>query len=51
MGKKKAKRLATTLVKEMAREQVGQPKQTRVIPDRRRREKHKKKLEDMDDGA
>jgi hypothetical protein len=46
--KKKVKRFrAVTAVKEMARERIGTPPPTRVVPDRTKRtkEKHKPTLE------
>ena len=53
-GKKKTKRFrAVTAVKELARERIGTPPPTRVIPDRRKgtKDKHKptlrKLLEDL----
>jgi len=48
--KKKIKRFrAVTVVKEMAREQIGTPPPTRVVPDRKKRkkEKHKPTLGDL----
>jgi hypothetical protein len=47
MVKKKSKRFrAVTAVKEMARERIGTPRPTRVVPDRKKskREKHKPTL-------
>jgi hypothetical protein len=48
--KKRTKRFrAVTAVKEMAREQIGTPPPTQVVPDRkkRRKEKHKPTLEKL----
>ena len=48
--KKKIKRFrAVTVVKEMAREQIGTPPPTQVVPDRKKRkkEKHKPTLGDL----
>ena len=48
--KKKVKRFrAVTAVKEMARERVGMPPPTQVVPDRKKRkkEKHKATLEKL----
>lgn len=36
----------TKLVKEMARDRIGPPKPVQVIPDKRKRVKHKKKEEE-----
>ncbi len=46
MGKKKKKRLAVTIIKEMARERVGAPPPTRRAPDakKQRKQKHKPTL-------
>ncbi len=46
MGKKKKKRLAVTIIKEMARERVGAPPATRRGPDakKQRKQKHKPTL-------
>jgi hypothetical protein len=42
--KKKSKRfLAVTAVKEMARERIGTPPPTQVVPDRKKRKKEKHK--------
>jgi hypothetical protein len=42
--KKKSKRFrAVTAVKEMARERIGTPPPTQVVPDRKKREKEKHK--------
>jgi hypothetical protein len=48
--KKKKKRFrAVSLVKEMARERIGTPPPTQVVPDRKKRgkEKHKPTLGDL----
>jgi hypothetical protein len=48
--KKKTKRFrAVTAVKEMARERIGIPPPTKVVPDRKKRkqEKHKPTLSEM----
>jgi len=48
--KKKAKRFrAVTVVKEMARQRIGTPRPTQVVPDRKKRkkEKHKATLEKL----
>ena len=43
-GKKKVKRFrAVTAVKELARERIGIPPPTQVVPDRRKRKKEKHK--------
>ena len=46
MGKKKKKRLAVKIIKEMARERVGAPPATRREPDvkKQRKEKHRPTL-------
>ena len=42
--KKKAKRFrAVTAVKEMARERIGTPRPTQVVPDRKKKKKEKHK--------
>jgi hypothetical protein len=51
--KKKSKRFrAVTAVKEMARERIGTPRPTQVVPDRtkQKREKHKSTLGKMLEG-
>ena len=47
--KKKKPFRAVTVVKEMARERIGTPPPTRVVPDRKKRarEKHKPALGDL----
>jgi len=48
--RKKAKRFrAVTAVKEMARERIGTPRPTQVVPDRKKKkeEKHKPTLGEM----
>jgi hypothetical protein len=43
--KKKAKRFrAVKAVKEMARERIGAPRPTQVVPDRKKRKKEKHKV-------
>ena len=52
--KKKSKRFrAVTAVKEMARERIGTPRPTQVVPDRKKRkkEKHKRTLGDLLEGG
>jgi hypothetical protein len=54
MPRKKPKRFrAVEAVKAMARERIGTPPASRVIPDRKKtkKEKHKPRLEDLLDDA
>lgn len=43
MGKKRKKRLAVKIIKEMARERVGAPRATRREPDLKKQHKEKHK--------